>query len=109
MCVLDRWLLTRGPVIVPDPGVERVFLHATVTGGLGQGLRRRDGPFDRARLQVSGILSDRGKTHRTHLARGTSVLVSVCPEEYSHFSTLTKVEREQQLGERVHRRPHPMG
>src|SRR4029434_9531828 len=65
--VLDLLLLTLGTMILPDPGVERVFIHAQVTSGLGNGLIRLHGQFHRAFLEFCGIFFRRGLTHRTHL------------------------------------------
>src|SRR5215475_14395986 len=88
MFVLDLLLLPLGAVIFPNPRVERVFIHAKVTRGLGNGLLRLDGQLHRAFLKCSGILCRSGLTHRTHLLGCVLSLVSVCPEEYSHIRTL---------------------
>src|SRR5215475_10711153 len=85
MFVLDLLLLPLGAVIFPNPRVERVFIHAKVTRGLGNGLIRLDGQLHRAFLKCSGILFRSGLTHRTHLLGCVLSLVSVCPEEYSHI------------------------
>src|SRR4029434_9500985 len=67
--VLDLLLLTLGTMILPDPGVERVFIHAQITSGLGNGLIRLHGQFHGALLEFCGIFFGRGLTHRTHLIR----------------------------------------
>jgi hypothetical protein len=38
MCVLDLLLLAFCAVILPDPGVQRVFIDPKVTSDLGNGL-----------------------------------------------------------------------
>jgi hypothetical protein len=48
---VDLRLLTLCMVICPDPGVERVVMHAKVTSSLGKGVLRLDGQFDRTFLQ----------------------------------------------------------
>src|SRR4029434_5911293 len=67
--VLDLLLLTLGTMILPDPGVERVFIHAQITSGQGNGLIRLHGQFHGAFLEFCGIFFGRGLTHRTHLIR----------------------------------------
>src|SRR5215475_1341895 len=88
MFVLDLLLLPLGAVIFPNPRVERVFIHAKVTRGLGNRLIRLDGQLHRAFLKCSGILFRSGLTHRTHLLGCVLSLVSVCPEEYSHITMM---------------------
>src|SRR5215468_1744547 len=85
MFALDLLLLPLGAVICPHPSVERVFIHAKVTRGLGNGLIGLDGQLHRAFLEGSGILFRSGLTHRTHLLGCVLSLGSVCPEEYSHI------------------------
>src|SRR5262245_3696156 len=67
MFVLDLLLLAFCAVILPNPGVKRVFIDPKVTSGLGNGLIRLNGQFDRAFLEFSGICFRRGLAHRTHL------------------------------------------
>src|SRR5919108_774457 len=85
MFIMDLLLLALGPVIFPDPGMERVFIHPKVTGSLCDRLIGLDGQFDSTLLEFGGITFHRCFTHRTHLSRGTIVLVPVCPVEYSHI------------------------
>ena len=57
--VLDLLLLPLRAVICPDPGVERVCIHAQVTSGLGNGLLRLARQFHRlgeAGLTLYGLL-----------------------------------------------------
>jgi hypothetical protein len=54
-------------------------------GPSAQSVVRFDREFHRALFTFGRIPFHRWFTHRTHLSRGTIVLVSVCPEEYSHF------------------------
>src|SRR5215470_10418548 len=76
MFVIDRLLLALSAVIFPDPGMERVFIHAKIARCLSKRLLRLDREFDCAFLKFSGILWRRGLTHRTHLICG---VVSVSP------------------------------
>jgi hypothetical protein len=62
--------------IFPDPGVERVFIHAQVTSRRRDRLLRLDRQFHRTFLKFSRIFSRRGLTHRTHLV---CCVVSVSP------------------------------
>src|SRR5215831_8042335 len=87
MFVLDLLLLTCTPMIFPDPGMQRVFIHSQVSRGLGNRLIRLDRQFHCAFLECSGILFRSGLTHRTHLLGCVLSLISVCPEEYSHTKT----------------------
>src|SRR5262245_32094000 len=85
MFVLDLLLLARTPMIFPDPGMQRVFIHSQVARGLGNRLIRLDRQFHGAFLECSGILLRSGLTHRTHLLGCVLSLVSVCPVEYNHI------------------------
>src|SRR5262249_39504050 len=85
MFVLDLLLLARTPMLFPDPGMQRVFIHSQVSRGLGNRLIRLDRQFHGAFLECSGILLRSGLTHRTHLLGCVLFLVSVCPVEYSHI------------------------
>src|SRR5262252_4687988 len=67
MFVMDLLLLALHPVILPNPGVERIFIHPEVTGSLCNGLIRFDGHFHRTFLEFGGIFVHRQLTHRTHL------------------------------------------
>src|SRR5215475_3153414 len=67
MFILDLLLLARGAVILPDPGVQGIFIHTQVTRGLSNGLIRLHGQFDRALLELCGIGFRRRLAHRTHL------------------------------------------
>src|SRR5262245_57903278 len=67
MFVLDLLLLALCPMIFPDPGMQRVFIHAQVPRGLRNRLLRLDRQFDCTLLKCGRILSRRGLTHRTHL------------------------------------------
>src|SRR5215471_4715002 len=67
MFVMDLLLLALHPVILPNPGVERIFIHPEVTGSLCNGLIRFDGQFHRTFLAFGGIFVHRQLTHRTHL------------------------------------------
>src|SRR5215475_6329341 len=105
MFVLDLLLLPLGAVIFPNPRVERVFIHAKVTRGLGNGLIRLDGQLHRAFLKCSGILFRSGLTHRTHLLGCVLSLVSVCPEEYSHIRDPTTHRLKRKLATEPLREP----
>src|SRR5215831_5493190 len=85
MFLIDLLLLALHTVIFPDPGVERIFIDPQVAGCLGNRLLRFDGKFHGALFKLGRIAFHRWFTHRTHLSRVTIALVSVCPEEYSHF------------------------
>src|SRR5262249_46294940 len=76
MFILHLLLLTLGTMIFSNPGVERVFIHAQITGCLGNGLIRLDGQFHRAFLKFRGIYFCRGLTHHTPLV---CCVVSVSP------------------------------
>src|SRR5262252_8482137 len=76
MFVIDLLLLALSAVIFPDPGMERVFIHAKIARCLSNRLLRLDREFDGAFLKFSGILCRRGLTHRTHLI---CCVVSVSP------------------------------
>src|SRR5215471_5202058 len=76
MFVIDLLLLALRAVIFPDPGMERVFIHAKIARCLSNRLLRLDREFDCAFLKFSGILCRRGLTHRTHLI---CCVVSVSP------------------------------
>src|SRR5215471_18361022 len=76
MFVIDLLLLALSAVIFPDPGMERVFIHAKIARCLSNRLLRLDREFDCACLKFSGILCRRGLTHRTHLI---CCVVSVSP------------------------------
>src|SRR5215470_16806319 len=76
MFVIDLLLLALSAVIFPDPGMERVFIHAKIARCLSNRLLRLDREFDCAFLKFSGILCRRGLTHRTHLI---CCVVSVSP------------------------------
>src|SRR5262245_53879025 len=89
MFVLDLLLLARTPMIFPDPGMQRVFIHSQVARGLGNRLIRLDRQFHGAFLECSGILLRSGLTHRTHLLGCVLSLVSVCPVEYNHIKQLS--------------------
>src|SRR5215470_13943743 len=56
MFVIDRLLLALSAVIFPDPGMERVFIHAKIARCLSKRLLRLDREFDCAFLKFSGIL-----------------------------------------------------
>src|SRR5262245_4416672 len=77
MFILPLLLLLLGTMICSNPGVERVFMHAQGTGGLGHGLLRRDGQFHRAFLKCRGIFFRRGLPPRTPLV-GCVGSVSPC-------------------------------
>ena len=84
--VLDLLLLPLRAVICPDPGVERVCIHAQVTSGLGNGLIRLDRQFHRAffGMQRDIFSSGVGSSNTPRLLR--YVLGSVYPGEYSHIT-----------------------
>jgi hypothetical protein len=86
MFILDVLVLALHAVICPNPGVERLFIDTQVTCRLGNGLLRLHREFHGARFKRSRIAFRYGFTHRPHLSSGTSVLVSVCPGEYSHIN-----------------------
>jgi hypothetical protein len=67
VCIIDLLLLTGRPMICPDPGMERVFIHPQVTGRLRDRWTRFDGEFRRTLLQFGRIRFHRWLTHRTHL------------------------------------------
>jgi hypothetical protein len=67
MGVIDLWFLAFNSVVFPDPGMQRVVIHAQVTRGLGNGLIRLDRQFDGTLLKFGEILLRCGLTHRTHL------------------------------------------
>src|SRR5215510_1084209 len=67
MFVLYFFFLALSPMIFPNPGMQRVFIHPEVAGGLGNRLIRLDGEFHRPLLKCSGIFFRRGLAHRTHL------------------------------------------
>ena len=67
MFVIDLLLLTRSPVLCPDPGMQRLFMHPEVARCLCNGLIRLDHQCDGALLACRGIFSRRRLTHRTHL------------------------------------------
>src|SRR5262245_30020459 len=71
---MDLLLLALRPMIFPDPGMQRVFVHSELARGLRASLLRLDGQFDCALLEFSGILSRRGLAHRTHLVYCVSSL-----------------------------------
>ena len=83
---MDLLLLALHPVIFPAPGVSRVFIDSQIARRLGNRLLRLDGEFYCTLLACGRIISHCGCTHRPHLSSGTSVRVSVCPEEYSHIN-----------------------
>src|SRR5262249_19041303 len=64
---MDLLLLALRPMICPDPGMQRVFVHSELTRRLRDRLLRLDSEFDRAFLEFSGICFRRGLAHRTHL------------------------------------------
>jgi hypothetical protein len=66
--------------------MERVLIDPEVTGRLRNRLTRFDGEFHRVLFKLGRIPLHHWFTHRTHLSRGTIVLVSVCPAEYSHIT-----------------------
>jgi hypothetical protein len=69
MGVIALLFLARNPMVFPDPGMSRVFMHAKGPRGLGHRLLRLDRSLHRALLEGSGILSRCGLTPRTHLIR----------------------------------------
>src|SRR5215510_6745757 len=71
---MDLLLLALRPMILPDPGMQRVFVHSELARALRDSLLRLDGQFDGALLECSGILSRRGLAHRTHLVYCVSSL-----------------------------------
>src|SRR4030095_7847089 len=87
MFIMDLLLLALGTVIFPDPSVQGIFIHAEVSGGLGNRLLGFDRQFHGAFLEFGRILFHSGLTHRTPLLHCVIVLVSVCPVEYSHITT----------------------
>lgn len=88
VCII-AWLLLPGrPMLCPEPGRERVFMHPQVAGRLRARLTRFDGEFHRTFLTFGRRRGHRWLTHRTHLLRIAMALVSVCPEEYSHIMVL---------------------
>src|SRR5215470_7441542 len=114
MFVIDRLLLALSAVIFPDPGMERVFIHAKIARCLSKRLLRLDREFDCAFLKFSGILWRRGLTHRTHLICG---VVSVSPCVRKSIATSQALIRLKQGGESVsdlpagayRRRKRPLG
>src|SRR5262245_18318323 len=107
MFVLDLLLLTCTPMIFPDPGMQRVFIHSQVPRGLGNRLIRLDRQFHGAFLECSGILLRSGLTHRTHLLGCVLSLVSVCPVEYNHIRTLRHQTIRYDPKRFTQRHPHP--
>jgi hypothetical protein len=67
MFIVDLLLLPLGAMILPDPGVQGVFIHAQVTRGLSNGLIRLNRQFDGTPLKFRGLLLRCGLTQRTHL------------------------------------------
>ena len=63
---MDCLLLALDPVLLPHPGGQRLFMHASGTSGLGHGLIRLNSPLHRAFLKGSGIFFRRGLAQRTH-------------------------------------------
>jgi hypothetical protein len=69
-----------------------VFINTQVTRRLDNGLIRLHRAFHGALFACGRTAFRCGFTHRTHLLRFGTALVSVCPEEYSHI----KVQRVEQ-------------
>jgi hypothetical protein len=86
MFVVDLRLRALGPVGLPNPSMSRIFMDSKVAGCLGHRVLRLDRQLPRALLKFGRLLLPRCLTHRTHLSSCVMSLVSVCPEEYSHFT-----------------------
>src|SRR2546430_4412188 len=80
MFVVDLLLLALSAMVFPDPGMQGVFIHPEVTGGLGNGLIRIDCQFHRTFLACGGVFFHRSLAHRTHLVCCVSSL-SPCVRE----------------------------
>ena len=96
---MDLGLLALSTMIFPDPGVQRIFIHAEVTRGLRNGLFRLDRQFYCTLLKFRGIFFRRGLAHRTHLV-GCVRSVSPCVRKsiatsarycYRYYLTPTRV------------------
>src|SRR5262245_64481785 len=87
MFVMDLLLLALHPVILPNPGMERIFIHPEVTGSLCNGLIRLDCQFHRTFLEFGGIFFHRVLTHRTHLVCCVSSLSPCVRKSKPHHSS----------------------
>src|SRR5262245_24047828 len=96
MFVVDLLLLALRAVIFPDPGMERVFIHPEVAGGLGNRLVRFDRQFHRTFLKFGRILFRRGLAHRTHLV-GCVSSVSPCVRLSIAASAAIAIAKKRQL------------
>jgi hypothetical protein len=90
---MDLLLLALSPVILPDPGMPRVFIHPEVASGLGNGLIRLHGQFHRTFLECGGVFSHRGLAHRTRLVC-CILSLSPCVRESIATSKHQKTHRE---------------
>src|SRR5262245_45202028 len=104
---MDLLLLALRPMILPDPGMQRVFVHSELARGLRASLLRLDGQFDCALLEFSGILSRRGLAHRTHLVYCVSSL-SPCVRKSITTSSVLRVALSWAIGV-LSPRPIPAG
>src|SRR2546429_3853168 len=86
MFVIDLLLLAHSPVILPDPGMHRVFMHAQVTRRLRNRLFRLDCQFNCTLLKVGGNTFSSWLGSSNTPRRLREFRVSVCPEEYSHIT-----------------------
>src|SRR3989442_15753803 len=93
MFVVDLLLLALSAMVFPDPGMQGVFIHPEVTGGLGNGLIRIDCQFHRTFLACGGGFFHRSLAHRTHLVCCVSSL-SPCVRESIATSHLHQSPRD---------------
>src|SRR5437870_2798327 len=108
MFVVDLLLLALSAMVFPNPGMQGVFIHPEVTGGLGNGLIRIDCQFHRTFLECGGVFFHRSLAHRTHLVCCVSSLSPCVRESIATSPVLCRGGERAQTWSRGQRH-HPHG